>query len=184
MKLYAHVNRKSPNAFKLQVALGFEGFGKGVEQQLRRLAELCGCEILADDDAAAFWKRHDHTRGAGSLRVKLASLPSRFPQVDALVGPILGALRPGSFVWYATLGLGFVGGDVADPGGATRALGAAREALIAGGGSLVVEAAPAEIRAAIDPWGPVPNSFPIMAAMKRRFDPEGRLNPGRFVGGL
>jgi glycolate oxidase FAD binding subunit len=169
---------------KLEVAFGFEGFGKGVEQQLRRLAELAGAEILADEASAAFWKRHDHTRGAGSLRVKLASLPSRFPQVDALVGPILDALRPGSFVWYAALGLGFVGGDVADPGGATRALGAAREALIAGGGSLVVEAAPAPVRAAIDPWGPVPNSFPIMAAMKHRFDPEGRLNPGRFVGGL
>jgi len=169
---------------KLDLALGFEGFGKGVEQQLRRLGELAGCEILAEDRAAVFWKRHDQARGAGSLRVKLASLPSRLPQVDALVGPILHALRPGSFVWYATLGLGFVGGEVADAGAATRALGAAREALIAGGGSLVVEAAPAEVRAAIDPWGPVPSSFPIMAAMKRRFDPEGRLNPGRFVGGL
>jgi FAD/FMN-containing dehydrogenase len=50
--------------------------------------------------------------------------------------------------------------------------------------ALVVEAAPAELRAAIDPWGPRPPSFAIMERLKRRFDPDGRLNPGRFVGGL
>ena len=36
----------------------------------------------------------------------------------------------------------------------------------------------------IDAWGPVGNSFRIMEEMKIRFDPERRLNPGRFVGGL
>jgi FAD/FMN-containing dehydrogenase len=30
----------------------------------------------------------------------------------------------------------------------------------------------------------VPPSFAIMERLKRRFDPQGRLNPGRFVGGL
>src|SRR5262245_21352054 len=52
-------------------------------------------------------------------------------------------------------------------------------------GSAVVERAPAAVRAAIDPWGPVaPGAMELMRALKREFDPEGVLNPGRFVGGL
>ncbi len=102
----------------------------------------------------------------------------------ALVAPLMGALRGGSLVWYASLGIGFAGGEVADAGAASAALAAARAQLVAGGGSLVVERAPAEVRAVIDPWGPVPDAFSLMVELKRRFDPQGRLNPGRFVGGL
>lgn len=52
-------------------------------------------------------------------------------------------------------------------------------------GSVVVEAAPIAVRRAVDPWGPVPpESFALMQAIKREFDPERILNPGRFVGGL
>jgi glycolate oxidase FAD binding subunit len=59
----------------------------------------------------------------------------------------------------------------------------ARSALASGGGSLVIEDAPAAL-AGVDRWGPAPASFPTMQRLKRRFDPDGRLNPGRFVGGL
>jgi glycolate oxidase FAD binding subunit len=48
--------------------------------------------------------------------------------------------------------------------------------------SAVVVCAPAEVRAAVDVWGPVP-SLPLMRAVKDRFDPEHRMAPGRFAGG-
>jgi glycolate oxidase FAD binding subunit len=47
----------------------------------------------------------------------------------------------------------------------------------------VIEDAPGELRS-LDPWGPPPPAFAIMQRLKQRFDPDGRLNPGRFVGGL
>ena len=57
--------------------------------------------------------------------------------------------------------------------------------MIAGvGGSLVLQTAPAAVRALADVWGATPPSWPLLQAMKARLDPERRLAPGRFVGGL
>jgi glycolate oxidase FAD binding subunit len=53
------------------------------------------------------------------------------------------------------------------------------------GGSVVVERAPAHVKADLDVWGPISSeSLAIMERLKREFDPGGILNPGRFVGGL
>ena len=51
------------------------------------------------------------------------------------------------------------------------------------GGSVVVLDAPADVKAAVDVWGPVPG-LELMRAVKDRFDPQRRLAPGRFVGGI
>jgi glycolate oxidase FAD binding subunit len=49
--------------------------------------------------------------------------------------------------------------------------------------SAVVLGAPPEVREAVDVWGPVP-SLELMRAVKDRFDPEHRMAPGRFAGGI
>ena len=51
------------------------------------------------------------------------------------------------------------------------------------GGALVVLDGPPEVKAAVDTWGPVP-ALDLMQRVKERFDPERRLAPGRFVGGI
>ena len=48
----------------------------------------------------------------------------------------------------------------------------------------VIERAPAAIKAEHDVWGTPPATLALMRALKRRFDPDGVLAPGRFVGGL
>ncbi|HEX3758211.1 MAG TPA: FAD-binding oxidoreductase [Kofleriaceae bacterium] len=168
----------TPGRFDLGVR--FEGFGKGLAQQVARLAELARAagapaEPLSDDAAAAFWRRHDAVRTAVPLRIRVAAPPAQFPAVAAQLAGL------GPLAWYALLGVGFAGGEV-DPAAAGPAITAARAALVAGGGSLVIERAPAGL--GIEPWGPPPPAFAIMQRLKRRFDPDGRLNPGRFVGGL
>jgi glycolate oxidase FAD binding subunit len=49
--------------------------------------------------------------------------------------------------------------------------------------SAVVLHAPAEVRAAVDLWGPVP-ALGLMRAVKDQFDPGHRMAPGRFAGGI
>ena len=175
---------------RLDLGVRFEGFAPGVEAQAARLLALASAAGLAPDrlDAAAaatFWARHDAARTGGTLRAKLSAPPSALPAVarDAL-GPLLGELSPSAATWYPTLGLGFVAGTPAGAAPAARAVEEARASLRALGGALVLLDAPPEVRAAADVWGAPPDAFPLMQALKARLDPDRRLSPGRFVGGL
>jgi glycolate oxidase FAD binding subunit len=153
------------------LVLCFEGFGKGVEQQIGRLRQLAPSAREAGDA----WARHDEVRAGGPLRIKVAALPTHLPEVDRVVAPL--GLR---LAWYPTLGLGFASGPAGE--NAAALIADARAELARRGGSLVVQAAPREVRA--DPWGPPPPAFVVMRRLKDNFDPDHRLNPGRFVGGL
>jgi glycolate oxidase FAD binding subunit len=59
-----------------------------------------------------------------------------------------------------------------------------REAACRAGGYLVVESAPASWKPSVDVWGPPGADFALLQAVKAAFDPERRLSPGRYVGGL
>ena len=63
------------------------------------------------------------------------------------------------------------------------AVGRLRAGLAESGGGVVAERIPTELRGALDPWGRPP-TLARMAAVKTAFDPDGRLNTGRYVGGL
>jgi glycolate oxidase FAD binding subunit len=58
-----------------------------------------------------------------------------------------------------------------------------RETCTRAGGSTVVVDAPAAVKEAVDVWGPIP-AIDLMRRVKDQFDPEHRLAPGRFVGGI
>ncbi len=153
-------------------------------------------EALARDAGGAWqpadqqtWLRHgvgDPEPAAISLRV--STLASHLAKTVRGVEEAVARLAPAATVavWgCAPLGVlrAVIGGMAAGDGVAlvTRL----REVVAHVDGAVVVERAPAALRTAIDPWGPVPQpTFDLMRAIKRAFDPEGILNPGRFVGGL
>ena len=108
------------------------------------------------------------------------------------VGPVLAAARRaaadagvaltvrgsgGAGVLYAALPGDAPPQAVADVVARTRAV------CTEHGGALVVVDGPPAVKAAIDTWGPVP-ALDLMRRVKEQFDPERRLAPGRFVGGI
>jgi len=115
-------------AHQFDLGVRFEGFDRGVAQQVARMIELAGAagapaEHLDGEAAAAFWRRHDAIRAAAPLRVRVAGLPTRFPAIAALVAGDTGDTGStgstglgglGDLAWYATLGLGFAGGAAGD----------------------------------------------------------------------
>jgi glycolate oxidase FAD binding subunit len=174
---------------RFEVALRFEGFAAGVTQQVARFAELQRavgekCEPLSDADAQAWWMRQDDARMRGELRAKVAALPTQIEEILPRLDAIREHLSDARFVWYASLGLGFLSGTPSDLAAASRALAEARSHLQKAGGTLVLQSGSPTLRSSIGEWGTNPEAFPIMQRMKERFDPQQRLNPGRFVGGI
>ena len=51
-------------------------------------------------------------------------------------------------------------------------------------GFAVVEEIPSALKERANVWGTVGKTFPLMQRLKATLDPNGILNPGRFVGGL
>jgi glycolate oxidase FAD binding subunit len=52
------------------------------------------------------------------------------------------------------------------------------------GGTIVTLGCPPAVKRGIDVWGPASDAQPLMVRIKQRFDPDGTLNPGRFIGGI
>jgi glycolate oxidase FAD binding subunit len=91
------------------------------------------------------------------------------------------ATAPGALRGSAGVGVFAAGLDDGDGLGAELAQ--LRRIAARHGGSAVLRCAPPHRKAALDVWGPVP-ALGLMRRLKDQFDPEHRLAPGRFVGGI
>jgi glycolate oxidase FAD binding subunit len=163
-----------------------EGIRPGVEAQAATAAELLGevgeaealgpggTEAALSQLGALPWEKLD-------VGLKVAVPPAELPGVlaDRLWD---GPFRLSAHAGTGVLRLGLDGrGDAEQLAGL---VGEARERVAARGGSLVVAEAPAELKRAVDVWGPPGDAVELMRRVKRQFDPDRLLAPGRFVGGI
>jgi glycolate oxidase FAD binding subunit len=185
----------------VRVAVLFEGGPAGVAQRAARLRDLvakiagaqapatgAGTEadgrLRADDTPPPWWGRGAAAAPDGTV-LRIAFWASRLADV-------LGTIRAAA----ATAGLdpavsgsgaaGVLHAAVppdAPPGAVAQFVSGLRAALPAGRSSAVVLHAPAQVAAAVDLWGPVPSAG-LMRSVKDQFDPEHRMAPGRFAGGI
>ncbi|HXM72225.1 MAG TPA: FAD-binding oxidoreductase [Candidatus Dormibacteraeota bacterium] len=90
---------------------------------------------------------------------------------------ILDTLPPDAS-WWASPGIGIAHWSFGSELESVRKVRAAAERAQ---GSLVVMAAPADVAHQLGAWGTLPATIEVMRTLKHAFDPDGVLNPGRFV---
>jgi glycolate oxidase FAD binding subunit len=85
---------------------------------------------------------------------------------------------PAGAVWWASPGVGVVNWSIETGSETVRE---ARASAESAGGSLVLMAAPIDIRREVGAWGTRPPTLALMQRLKTAFDPQQVMNPGRFV---
>jgi glycolate oxidase FAD binding subunit len=177
---------RGPEDGRYTVDVLFEGFAAGTEAQMAALLELAAASDLRAEeiDWSIAAETDRQVRCGGPLRLRCMARASELPEIDRVViEPLTRTLDEGAAAVYPALGLTFVAGRTRDAAALAEKLLVARAELEGRGGSLVIEALPAGMPR-IDTWGTPPPSLPLMRQLKARFDPQGRLNPGCFVGGM
>jgi len=157
-----------------------EGREAGVTARAEAAAGLLGRSAAASDLPPARWGTLP-----GPTTVKVSAGVGATPAVLASLRG-LAAEHGCSPAVRGSAGVGvlFVGlGPEAEVRAVAGLVGALRDRLEGLGGSAVVLRAPSEVKAALDVWGPV-KGLDLMRRVKAQFDPEQRLSPGRFVGGI
>jgi glycolate oxidase FAD binding subunit len=168
------VDRGAPG-HQMTVAVAIEGVTGGIGARADAVADLLGAAVGAPatvtEQPPDWWGRPPH--------------PPQGPAVTVTCEPTgladLLATAPGALRGSAGAGVLTASLDDGDRLGAELAQ-LRRIATLHGGGA-VLRCAPPHRKADLDVWGPVP-ALALMRRLKDQFDPEHRLAPGRFVGGI
>lgn len=161
-----------------------EGREAGVEARAAAVRGLLGDRAVESDQPPTGWATYPwaDAPGAGQTALKLTCVLSGLAAVigaarEGAEAPVSLRGSAGAGVLYAALPPGVPVDAVA------RTVERLREACRRHDGAAVVLDAPAEVKRAVDLWGPVP-ALDLMRRVKDQFDPDHRLSPGRFVGGI
>jgi glycolate oxidase FAD binding subunit len=165
------------------LCLLLEGIPPGVQSRTAQALDLMGAGATAADNAPDWWGMEPLVGGEVLLKLTheiagLAPLLSVLDDACAATG-LTSHLRGSVAVGAVTVGLT----GAADAHALARCVADLRERAPSFGGAVVVLEAPGDLKADLDVWGPV-GGLQLMHAVKRQFDPERRLSPGRFVGGI
>ncbi|MGI8900207.1 MAG: FAD-binding oxidoreductase [Nocardioides sp.] len=162
-----------------------EGTDQGVHGRANATVALSGSGAHAPEAVPDGWGRYPWSvtatcdQRATALKLTFALSGLSDVLTSARRGPVPVQVRgsAGSGVVYGAIEPGtapeLVAGTVA----------ALRTTCTRHGGSLVVVDAATAVKATVDSWGPVP-AQDLMQRVKDQFDPDHRLAPGRFVGGI
>ncbi|RRO12683.1 FAD-binding oxidoreductase [Saccharopolyspora rhizosphaerae] len=166
-----------PTGGPLVVCGQLEGRPSATHARALELAEKIGGEVT--DQPPQWWGQHPFTADGTGLRVgaEPVAMASLLTAIEQRSGDLPVTVR-------GAIGLGVLHLGVpadADPADIARLTADLRDS----GTYAVVERAPRAVLDHVDPWGPVAaGPFTLMRRTKDQFDPQHRLAPGRFVGGI
>jgi glycolate oxidase FAD binding subunit len=162
-----------------------EGFSTSVDYRLGELRRLLkrfgGGEVMEGEAAVALWREvrdvHPLVEPRDRAIWRVSTAPSKGPDVMTRVARALDARWyydwGGGLIWVATEAAG-------DAGAATL-----RAAVAQAGGHATLVRAPAEVRAAVAVFEPLPDPLMrVTAGIKAALDPAGIFNAGRMYAGV
>lgn len=181
------------------LAFSLEGFSEAVDRQVAEISAAAGTEgavsvkVLKGTDDADFWVGvRDFALGVEKefsppVILKSNFLISRHADILETYEKTVQAAGVGAaFILRAGNGIlhTYLLGDAKDMSGLAELIGRLTEEAVKYEGNLVVESCPPEIKGKIGVWGQKRHDLRIMRRLKEQMDPQGVLNPGRFVGGI
>jgi len=121
-----------------------------------------------DEADSVVWEKHSRSGPEKWARIAiprsgLRRIVEKLPQHDR---------------WWASPGVGVAHWAIGADSSVVRGI---REKAEAAGGTLVMLAAPDDFMREVGAWGAAPPTIDIMRRLKKAFDPDGILNPGRYV---
>ncbi len=174
--------------------LGFAGIQEEVDDQRSRLRAVlgddeCVVEELSADEAQTLSQalRDFPVSGHAALRCKVSLQPTQLATFCADLAaeaqrrqvPVRLLARAGNGILYTA----FEGEAVPDDQ-LLALVDWIRVHATGYNGFAVVEEIPSALKERADVWGTVGKAFPLMQRLKETLDPNGILNPGRFIGGI
>jgi glycolate oxidase FAD binding subunit len=166
------------------------GFQQTVDRYLdefessARTAGAISSEAMQDRPTVELWETYRAM--AARLRWSAGSLTCRLAVPPAQVGTACGlatSVGPEPLVWAHSWGAVLWSTPTAVYSDEMSLVGDLRRAVEAVDGMLVVENWPQTL-VGLDVWGSPSGPLTIMQAIKKQYDPNGTLNPGRYVGGI
>ena len=148
-----------------EVWVRFGEHPQSVAWQLKNLPPADWRFLEGPEESAAWASLAAKYEGLGPIVLKVIGLPFMLPEV-------IRECRPVSWIAHVANGIAFLG--ISDPSQIPQI----RKRYRA-----VIERAPLEVRRLVHTFGLEKAEYALMLRMKKTFDPDGRLNPGRHVDG-
>ncbi len=141
-----------------------------------RMAAGLDSVLFKGDESPDFWRKYNagETAREWEICLRISSLPADLSDTLADIDNLL----PGAYTrTHAANGLVRVFGKEFDAESITQL----RKRAASRGGSLVITRAGDDLKRAVEVWGDPGPTISIMKQIRDRFDPQRRLNPGRFM---
>jgi glycolate oxidase FAD binding subunit len=155
----------------------FETVAPAADAQAQALVDLAGGGEITESAAPVFGMR---PWNAGDIALKLTH---RLSALSAVLDAVRRRVPDARVAAHAGSGVAHVGWQPTGSTPAATVLDELRSEVARHDGTVVVVDAPSDLKAELDVWGRV-DGLEVMRRIKAQFDPDGRMSPGRFVGGI
>jgi glycolate oxidase FAD binding subunit len=154
-----------------------EGASSAVDDNANAVAFALGTIQISEQMPDGFGSRPWAT---GQVAIKMTH---RLSAIDDAISAARAVLSDVQMSAHVGSGVIWCGWSPPRPSEVAAAVDELRAAMASYDGTAVVVDAPADVKQRVDVWGPV-RGLALMHRIKDQFDPDHRMNPGRFVDGI